>query len=123
MKFAAAVLSVLMFTNVASAQSALSKADTASMLVKALSKAKAGTTEHDLLSGILSGQSYEQRISITESQCNFVGRSLIVECAITVGTDDMNDDDSGWGTLYRLDIRGLHDNDTVESVTASVIAG
>ncbi|RYZ76288.1 MAG: hypothetical protein EOP05_05475 [Proteobacteria bacterium] len=56
-----------------------------------------------ILAQALLGRSYEQRVSITESSCAYVRRSLVVECEAMIGAVDLNDNDNGWETIYKLE--------------------
>lgn len=121
MKFVAAILSVLTVGQVASAQMEISKSDSAVILAKTLAMTKDGSLEKELLTSLLSSQSYENRVSLTNSSCAFVGRSLIQNCQFDIGVDNLNDDDNGWSTIYRLEVKAI--NGEVTSLKLEGLAG
>lgn len=70
----------------------------------------AGKEATTLIKNILEGQEYQGRVSIMNTECVqkevFDGpkpKNPPTTCSVTIGVDDLNDDDSGWGVVYRLD--------------------
>ncbi len=121
MKFVAAILSVLIVGQVASAQMEMSKSETAVILAKTMAMANEGSLEKELLTSLLNSQTYENRVSLTSSTCAYVGRSLIQECTFNIGVDNLNDDDNGWSTIYKLDVKAI--GGEVTSLKLDVVAG
>ncbi len=119
MKFVAAILSVLMVGQVASAE--MSKAQGAQVLANALQFTSEGSVERQLLSSILAGQSYENRVSLMESNCATVADADRSTCNFTIGVDNTNDEDSGWSTVYNLKVNSV--DGQVVSLKLDAVAG
>ncbi len=100
----------------------LSESSKASALGQIADKNLAGKEATLLIKSILSGQAYENRVSIIDTICNKPSKSLLTTCNVQIGTDDMNDDDNGYGDVYGL--RYLLDSKgTVIKASFSLIAG
>lgn len=87
--------------------STLSKA---SALGQIADKNLAGIEASAMIQSILAGQPYDGRVSVMSTVCIqkevFEGpkpKNPPTTCSVTIGVDDMNDDDNGWGAIYRLD--------------------
>ena len=79
--------------------------------------------QQEMLQKILLGQSYENRLSIISSACSVQAKFRLRTCTFEIGSDNLNDDDSGWGTVYRLWIQTEDDSDHMIAVKMEMIAG
>lgn len=120
MKLVVLLLLSLGIGNSAFAQTAASDEQAASVLVQTYIQVDAGELK-DLLAAVLIGQSYESRVSVMSAKCNYVGRSMILNCIYQIGVDDMTDDDNGWGMIYQLEVQSV--NNHVSSAILEGIAG
>lgn len=92
-----------------------------SALVQIAAGNLAGKDATKLINKILIGQSYEERVSIISTKCKTVNKTM-TQCEVVIGTDNLNDDDSGWGFVqglnYLMDSKGR-----VQAATLVGIAG
>ena len=61
----------------------------------------AGKDASQLINKILNGQSYEERVSIISTTCKTVNKTM-TQCEVIIGTDNLNDEDNGWGFVQGL---------------------
>jgi hypothetical protein len=107
-------------------QNAAKLADIISQVLRSNSSA---VTEESkaLLTELIAPQDSELRTSVTLFDCgvDFSERGQVENCQIEIGTDNLSDDDSGWGTLQRISIDGVIENGKlkVEAATLFNIAG
>ncbi len=119
MKFVAAILSVLVIGQTASAD--MTKAQSALILAKSLSFAVDGSLEKQLLTSLLAGQSYEERVSLMDSGCVTAADADVSSCNFTIGVDNTNDEDNGWSTVYTLRVRQINGN--IDMIKLETTAG
>lgn len=74
----------------------------ASALGQIADKNLAGKEATSMIKSLLNGQNYEVRLSIIDTVCNQKMKSLVTECNLSIGIDDMDDEDRGWGSIYSL---------------------
>lgn len=79
----------------------------------------------ELIGKILGGSSYEDRVSIIDSEVDAALGTIFV--SVTIGVDDLMDDDSGWGAVYRLEVKMVRDSEgynyEITAVDFELIAG
>lgn len=101
-------------------------AQIASIVSKVLASPSSAVTEEakEALAAVIAPQSYEARASITSFGCTREGYNG-VSCDIEIGTDDLTDDDSGWGTIKRVTVDGvmIEGQLKVRAATLFLIAG
>lgn len=124
------VLAIVGLSVTAKAESQASAADRgaqiASIVAKVLASPSPSVTQEakDALGAVIAPQSYESRSSITSFSCAREGYNG-VSCDIEIGTDDLTDDDSGWGTIKRVTVDGImvEGNMKIRAATLFLIAG
>jgi len=100
----------------------LSESSQASALGQIADKNLAGTEATAMIKNILSGQSYDVRVSIMSTSCDKSAKSSLTLCTVAIGQDDMNDDDRGWGSVYNLNY-SIDKKGTVVKATFELVAG
>lgn len=101
-------------------------AQIASIVAKVLASPSSGVADdaRAALAAIITPQDYGTRVSITSFSCAREGYNG-VSCDIEIGIDDMNDDDSGWGTIQRVTVDAtMHSGEMkIQAATLFLIAG
>lgn len=62
-----------------------------------------------------------QKTQLLSSHCAYPGASMKITCTYQIGTDDLTDDDSGWGSVYELSVEVIEGRVVSELLT--LIAG
>ncbi len=108
-----------------------SGAKNAELILKVLNSKASGVTQEskELLAKVVNGQDSDNRVSITYVSCSVTkldnkGNSQ-KSCDIEIGTDDLQDDDSGFGSIQRVTVDGVIVNGEfqVKAATLFFIAG
>ena len=102
MKKLVLALSLLASTSVFAVEINMKAPDVARALAQISEKKMVSTDGLNVINAILIGQSYEQRVSVLKATCEVGKVTTSRTCTIRIGTDDLNDNDSGWGSV--LDI-------------------
>lgn len=99
--------------------------DKASIISQLLQSDKLDINVKKDLSQMFSGAIYGYRASILSFVCKYRGRSSMVDCSITIGTDNLLDDDEGWGSIYEINstFNARDKNKTIRNVRVLGVAG
>ncbi len=115
-------LSLLASTSVFAVEINMKAPDVARALAQVSEKKMVSTDGLNVINAILIGQSYEQRVSVLKASCELGKVTTSRTCTIRIGTDDLNDDDRGWGSV--LDIKfEQSQKGTVLKASLSGVAG
>lgn len=76
-----------------------------------------------VLSYILLGQDYDYRASVIDVSCKLDSNDNTKTCVFMIGVDDLNDDDRGWGTVYKLNVEVDAETNHMLSVEMIMVAG
>lgn len=93
-------------------------------LIQIMEKNSAGNEATKFIKSIVEGQDYYYRVSIMKTECfrKTIPANTSTTCSVTIGVDDLKDDDNGWGTIYRLDYV-INKKGTVLGAALTIIAG
>lgn len=121
-KWFTAVLPLAMaVSSIASADDTLSAKVAGEMLGQASISRRLQPEYQRILQKILLGQDYEYRASVIDTQC--INTRVSRTCEFTIGTDDLNDDDRGWGATYKLFIETKLESSHILAVEMRLVAG
>ena len=97
------IASLIISTSSFASLSPKASAENAERIAKILVDQKTPAEVKKLLSAVVGGQSYENRVSILSVDSDAAAGTL--KTSIDIGVDDTTDDDNGWGTLYRIEVK------------------
>jgi hypothetical protein len=92
----------------------------ASMLGQVADHQLAGQEGTQLIRSILMTQSYDVRFSVINTRCDSV--KGITSCLFVMGSDNIQDEDHGWSTIYDLKIES-NEKGVVTKATLEFSAG
>lgn len=93
----------LMTTSLFAQVSSQKSAENATRIAKLLVSKQTPAKVKKLLSAVVGGQSYENRVSILSVDSATLNGAH--STTIEIGVDDTSDDDNGWGTVYRIEVK------------------
>lgn len=67
------------------------------------------------LRSILNGQNYELRTSVMSFDCTPSAKATIVDCIIIIGNDHIHNENDGWNSIYKIEIKFNRENKEILS--------
>ena len=122
MKKLVLALSLLASTSVFAVEINMKAPDVARALAQISEKKMVSADGLNVINAILIGQSYEQRVSVLKATCEVGKVTTSRTCTIRIGTDDLNDNDSGWGSVLDINFEQTQKG-TVLKARLSGVAG